>query len=236
MNPWTAFIIGLLIGWVVEWIIDWVYWRRRRPGAPVVDDSECRAKVRSLEQEIESYKSQLASLQAAAAERVAAPTTQAQPQAAAGGLRSGGVDLSAVEEETAPRQDPLEELKGVSLELARLLHQAGVYTFAALGALKPSRLREIAVKGSLAPGGEVEIIKKARQAAGTMLQADDLVEIVGIGPVIASMLNEAGIFTFAELGALSQEDLREIVGERIQRLANEEQILTQARQFAKRHD
>jgi hypothetical protein len=30
MNPWFAFILGLLIGWLIEWLIDFFYWRRRR--------------------------------------------------------------------------------------------------------------------------------------------------------------------------------------------------------------
>ena len=65
---------------------------------------------------------------------------------------------------------------------------------------------------------------------------DNLEIIVGIGPVIARLLNNAGIFTFAELSVLTARDLRDIVGERIQRLANEEQILTQARQLAEQQN
>ena len=63
-------------------------------------------------------------------------------------------------------------------------------------------------------------------------KVDDLEIIVGIGPVIAKILNAAGIFSFADLGKLTIEELRAIVGERIQRLADEESLLAQARDLA----
>ena len=58
--------------------------------------------------------------------------------------------------------------------------------------------------------------------------------VIGIGPVIARTLNQAGIFTFAELAALTADDLRGIVGNQIQRLADEDKILSQARQLAEK--
>lgn len=160
MNAFAAFVIGLLVGWVVEWIIDWVYWRRNRPAAQPEGLAECRGRVAELEQEIASYKTQLASLQAEAA-RTAAPVEQPVERAIDGPVR----------------------------------------------AASPTELA--------AP-----------------LKPDDLEVIVGIGPVIARTLNNAGIHTFAELAALTPEDLRKIVGQRIERLADEEKILSQARQLA----
>lgn len=65
---------------------------------------------------------------------------------------------------------------------------------------------------------------------------DDLIVIKGIGPVIARKLNEAGVCTFEALGALTPERLREIVGEAIQRLANEEDIIHQAQKLAAEKD
>ncbi len=63
---------------------------------------------------------------------------------------------------------------------------------------------------------------------------DDLQQIRGIGPVIAKKLNDAGITTFAELADLTVTQLEEIVGEEIRRLADEEDILRQARELAAR--
>jgi predicted flap endonuclease-1-like 5' DNA nuclease len=61
---------------------------------------------------------------------------------------------------------------------------------------------------------------------------DDLEVINGIGPVIARQLNEAGIFTFEQLAAQTPEFLRNTLGDAVQRLADEESLLTQARQLA----
>jgi predicted flap endonuclease-1-like 5' DNA nuclease len=63
---------------------------------------------------------------------------------------------------------------------------------------------------------------------------DNLLIIKGIGPVIEQKLNEAGIFTFEQLGKLTAEDLRNILGNVIQRLANEESLLEQARELARK--
>jgi large subunit ribosomal protein L21 len=64
---------------------------------------------------------------------------------------------------------------------------------------------------------------------------DNLQIIKGIGPVIERKLNEAGVFTFAELGRLTAEDLRNILGKTIQRLADEDDLLRQARDLAGRN-
>ncbi len=61
---------------------------------------------------------------------------------------------------------------------------------------------------------------------------DDLEAINGIGPVIAGKLNQAGICTFAALAALTPERLRELTGDAISRLADEESIIEQAKRMA----
>ena len=58
---------------------------------------------------------------------------------------------------------------------------------------------------------------------------DDLKVIKGIGAVIERKLNEAGIYTFEQLGNLTPADLRRILGTAIERLADEESLLQQAR-------
>lgn len=63
---------------------------------------------------------------------------------------------------------------------------------------------------------------------------DDLKIIKGIGTVIERKLNEAGIYTFEQLGKLTAADLRRILGNAIERLANEESLLQQARDLARR--
>ena len=61
---------------------------------------------------------------------------------------------------------------------------------------------------------------------------DNLKIIKGIGPVIERKLNEAGIYTFGQLGNLTVDDLRNILGKTIQRLADEDDLLKQARKLA----
>ncbi len=131
-----------------------------------------------------------------------------------------------------PARDNLLELPGVDANIAQRLNLAGLLTFKDIGALSPLRLKEILGSAGAEAKQEVEIVKKARVAAGLLSKVDDLEIIVGIGPVIAKLLNLAGIFTFAELGKLNAEELRHIVGERIQRLADEDDLLAQARDLA----
>lgn len=62
---------------------------------------------------------------------------------------------------------------------------------------------------------------------------DNLQVIKGIGPVIERKLNEAGITTFEQLGKLTPADLRRILGNVIERLSDEEDLLQQARDLAR---
>lgn len=64
---------------------------------------------------------------------------------------------------------------------------------------------------------------------------DDLKVIKGIGKVIERKLNDAGIHTYEQLGNLTPADLRRILGSTIERLANEESLLQQARDLARRN-
>jgi predicted flap endonuclease-1-like 5' DNA nuclease len=63
---------------------------------------------------------------------------------------------------------------------------------------------------------------------------DDLQDIKGIGPVFAARLNKAGVHDFQDLAKLNKNQLREIVGTKIEKLVDKEGILRQARQLAKK--
>ncbi|MBT3323070.1 MAG: hypothetical protein HN392_12375 [Anaerolineae bacterium] len=65
------------------------------------------------------------------------------------------------------------------------------------------------------------------------ISPDPLEKIKGIGPAIKSKLNDQGIFTFAQLGALSSTELEEIVGASIKRFADEAEIIRLAQKLAK---
>jgi large subunit ribosomal protein L21 len=63
---------------------------------------------------------------------------------------------------------------------------------------------------------------------------DNLEVINGIGPVIARLLNQKGIFTFDQLAQQTPEGLRRLLGNAIQRLADEEDLIRQAADLAQR--
>ena len=63
---------------------------------------------------------------------------------------------------------------------------------------------------------------------------DDLKIVKGIGPVIEGKLNSAGIYSFEQLGNLTTSDLERILGDIIERLADEEALIQQARDLAGR--
>lgn len=74
---------------------------------------------------------------------------------------------------------------------------------------------------------------KARLAiGGGDILPDELERVKGIGPVIKKKLNQNGITTFAELSAISPQRLTEIVGEGIRRLADEDEIIHNAKKLA----
>jgi predicted flap endonuclease-1-like 5' DNA nuclease len=73
--------------------------------------------------------------------------------------------------------------------------------------------------------------KKDRNVGAS--RSDDFTLISGVGPVISQMLIDAGITTFETLAAASPTRLRAVLGDLIERLADEEDLLRQAKHFAK---
>ncbi len=53
--------------------------------------------------------------------------------------------------------------------------------------------------------------KAAPAAAAPAAKPDDLTQLTGIGPRIASLLAEGGVTTYSELQHMSSEELREII-------------------------
>lgn len=75
-------------------------------------------------------------------------------------------------------------------------------------------------------------IQAAQPVPPKAVVRDNLEVIKGIGPVICQKLYQVGINTFADLAALTPEHLRELVGDMISRLANEDAIIEQAKVLA----
>jgi large subunit ribosomal protein L21 len=91
----------------------------------------------------------------------------------------------------------------------------------------PSRLKRTNVRRTISSPA-VEAASQVR------VVPDDLKVIKGIGPVIERKLNDAGIYTFEQLGNLTASGLRRILGNTIERLSDEEALLRQARDLARR--
>ena len=62
---------------------------------------------------------------------------------------------------------------------------------------------------------------------------DDLKVIKGIGPAIERRFNNAGIYTFAALAALTRADLESILGNQVKRLQDENNLIAQAKKLAR---
>ncbi len=73
----------------------------------------------------------------------------------------------------------------------------------------------------------------AELEARVVKSKDDLQKIKGIGPVIEERLNKAGIYTFKKLSKLESGELEDIVGN-AERLADEKDMIKQAKKFAKK--
>ena len=120
---------------------------------------------------------------------------------------------------TAQGADDLTQVNGIGPKAAALLNEAGVTTFAQLAAMSTDQLRGVLSKA----GPRYRIIDptpwptEARRlmepvpAAGVAIRDDDLVQINGIGPKVAALLNEAGITTLTQLAATSTDQLTAIL-------------------------
>ncbi len=81
------------------------------------------------------------------------------------------------------------------------------------------------------PKAKEESVEEAVSKADEVF-SDPLEKIKGIGPAIKGKLNEHGVFTFAQLAALTPESLEEMVGAQIRRLAKTEEIIAQAKELS----
>ncbi len=80
---------------------------------------------------------------------------------------------------------------------------------------------------------EIRDLKAQLATLGAELEKDALELITGIGPVIKRKLNEAGIYTFKDLGGLTQQNVEDIIGDDIRNLADEDELIRQAKKLAK---
>ncbi|HXV98160.1 MAG TPA: helix-hairpin-helix domain-containing protein, partial [Anaerolineae bacterium] len=108
---------------------------------------------------------------------------------------------------TPTRRDRLEAIEGVGPAYAKKLNEAGIFSFWQLGEQTPERVHEIINPKDWQKIEPESWIDQAR----AMADPDQLEDIVGIGRVFAQRLNDAGIYTFAQLAELTPERVEEIV-------------------------
>ena len=154
----------------------------------------------------------------------AAPTEPATPKPAA----------------VAAASDDLTQLAGIGPKAATALAAAGITTYGALAQANEPELRHALHKADMVPPQNVAtwpmqatyaakgdwqgLMKhnqkasrasartaKPKAAAAATAAPDDLTQLSGIGPRIASILAEGGVTTYAQLEHTSSEKLREII-------------------------
>ncbi|HEY3312285.1 MAG TPA: helix-hairpin-helix domain-containing protein [Anaerolineales bacterium] len=207
MNTFTTFILGLISGWVIEWIIDWVYWRRPKAEPTRAPQPTDLRNSNRMNSDLEAQLSRLKMDNMALQDKVKALEAKNM-------TLTTPADNTPAMSFTAPGMTPATPV--VAPESF-----AGPTSFGVIDENSPQRGAGIAVP---------------QQMDSTPAKPDDLIVIKGIGPVIAKKLNNAGIFTFKQLAAITPVQLREIVGDVIQRLADEDEILNQAKKLAAGQD
>jgi predicted flap endonuclease-1-like 5' DNA nuclease len=135
--------------------------------------------------------------------------------------------------QSSVRPDRLVDIVGIGPVFERRLNQAGVTTFDQLSRLsqddiqriiQPEEWQQIDANSWIAEAQEF-----VQRGAGRSTRGDRLIDILGIGPVYERRLNEAGVFTFAQLYALSPEAILEIIKPEAWQNVDAESWIAQAR-------
>jgi predicted flap endonuclease-1-like 5' DNA nuclease len=232
---WLFFLAGILVGVVGEWLIDLLYWRKKRV-AWAEKESSLRAEVVTAQSETETVRAEVLTAQAeTAAVRAEVVAAQAQTEAVQADL-AASEDRAVKLAMAAEPQDDLTVIEGIGPKIADLLDEHEVRTFAVLAETSVDRLRVVLAEGGprfrladptswprqarLAANRDWERLQQVKQqlAGGVRrppepkpVPKDDLTIIEGIGEKIAELLNQNGIFTFAQLAAATGDQLRTIL-------------------------
>lgn len=194
---WLSFLIGVLVGWLICWLIDYVICRPRRMAAEAALRKQlerCNEESASLRTQLEAYQEAQARLDAANSEIAALKEQVARMK----DLQADLVDWKARATEQAL------EIERLKAELQSGVSAAGVAALAEAAAVAPEAGAEVSAMG--APEVGVALVPPAES-----VKPDDLTLIEGIGPKISALLNQNGVYTFAQLAAASVEHLQSIL-------------------------
>ncbi|MDK3156041.1 helix-hairpin-helix domain-containing protein [Kamptonema cortianum] len=203
-------ILGLTIGFAVHWLYDWFTWRKwalNQPGREELDDSV--RKISELEarlaESLAEFESQLKS---------AAATARATP------VPGPEVDLGSSAVVSAKSQGMgLNSIDGLNDDHRQALDAAGIRTPEDLVAAGEEKILEVI---GAQPWDAVDVanwILQAQANAGAtsgespiQSQAgDDFMKLEGMTEEYATKLSGAGISTFGDLAALSEDRVLEII-------------------------
>ena len=254
MISWAWWLVlGLLAGWLIEWVIDWFYWRQRRQ-AFAADLAAARADVDRLRIELERAnetgqrsEADLASLrESLAVARTDGTRFQTDLKTLNDAAQRDKADLGALRtmtEELRAENDRLRAELDVAQGAARpyqtelgalKLEPEGApsHQTVLLGADTPAPVATLSAEG-LAIKSEL-----ARSVGGnsdeTARQHDPLIDINGIGPVYEQRLFDAGVYTFADLAAMTPERVREIIKSQSWQDIDPDAWIAEARKLAER--
>ncbi len=237
LSPLALLLVGFIIGWIVEWAIDlWLRQRRtdakiarleellREKDAELVKAQERAREVEARLEELEMGRDEETS--AAPLELSASDIHATEPGEEAAVVEEGPAGISSLIEQG----DDLASLPGVGPAYARLLKEAGVFTYEDLARLDEQDLRTLlSVRPSWEGFDVAACLAEARRRAGLVevettheevsaakggtsrTAWDDLTKVKGIGRTYAERLRSAGIRTFADLAVLNEEQLRRII-------------------------
>lgn len=256
MNFWTGVLLGLIAGWVAEWIIDWNYWRRRTRivstttgGNAGLQDAidQYRTETARLQNDLTAT----ANLAQQRADELAALKSELATLKNA--LDSAHASLVQVQQQVSERDARIATLEAVHqsdrAEIERLqtalqhTEQNAAQAHADWHATPEPALPQTPVAATFATARLTEddvATELARLRAEleeerrihSLLRGsrrDPLIDINGIGPVYEKRLNEAGIWTFAELAALTPERVRAIINPEKWQLVEAEKWIEEAR-------
>lgn len=223
---WLSFFIGALVGWLICWLIDYLICRPRRMSAEALLNASLEQRNEEsaeLTAQLSDYEDLQVRLDAANAE---IGTLQARIDGmneAQASLEAANAEIDALKMQLAQTKDVRADLVGwkakatqQSLEIERLNAQlaagatAGAATASAdMGAPEAPEAQPEEPSPFIwrPPGAEAAPSAPAAQPA----EPDDLTRIEGIGPKISQLLNQDGLYTFAQLAAASVEHLQSIL-------------------------
>jgi predicted flap endonuclease-1-like 5' DNA nuclease len=131
----------------------------------------------------------------------------------------------------AGRGDPLIDIDGIGPVYQNKLYDAGVVSFDQVAAMHPDRLRSLVAPNAVFELNTDTWIDQARRFAGAPVR-DPLIDINGVGPVYEQRLLNAGVYSFAQLGKMSPDEIRAIIRPEAWQLIEPEAWIAEARQLA----